>query len=179
MLRLPQWPTLLFSPMKCTPSAPQLAPGFHRQRLRCVFAMLGVLLSGAASAQLGGLGGTGDVGGVGGGLGSVEPDALSSPLKNGRDAHDELRRDPRMSRAEAAQSAREIYGGRILAVRWTGRHYRVKLLRDGEIRFITLQDGETVRSRAAESKAGSTSDAEEADIRDNADVDGEEAPDAR
>jgi len=45
-----------------------------------------------------------------------------------------------VSRARAAELARQKYGGRILDVRWTGTDYRVKLLQSGNVRIVTIAD---------------------------------------
>ncbi|WP_420427131.1 hypothetical protein [Algiphilus sp.] len=45
-----------------------------------------------------------------------------------------------ITRARAADLARKQYGGRILDVRWTGTDYRVKLLRSGSVRIVTIAD---------------------------------------
>lgn len=45
-----------------------------------------------------------------------------------------------VSRAQAAERARKQYGGRVLDVRWTGTHYRVKLLHSGNVRIVTIAD---------------------------------------
>lgn len=41
-----------------------------------------------------------------------------------------------MSADQAARRAQEQYGGRVLAVRPEGPGYRVKLLKDGEVRTV-------------------------------------------
>ncbi|MBY8965731.1 hypothetical protein KHP57_08415 [Algiphilus sp. NNCM1] len=45
-----------------------------------------------------------------------------------------------VTRARAADLARKQYGGRVLDVRWTGADYRVKLLRSGSVRIVTIAD---------------------------------------
>lgn len=45
-----------------------------------------------------------------------------------------------VSRARAAELARQQYGGRVLDVRWTGTDYRVKLLQSGNVRIVTIAD---------------------------------------
>lgn len=46
---------------------------------------------------------------------------------------------PQLSAEGAAHLAREEYGGRVLAVHWTGYRYRIKLLRRGEIRIVEIE----------------------------------------
>jgi hypothetical protein len=45
-------------------------------------------------------------------------------------------RHPGMSAENAALQAQRRYGGRVLAVRPEGQGYRVKLLKDGEVRSV-------------------------------------------
>jgi hypothetical protein len=47
--------------------------------------------------------------------------------------------EPTRSAESAARAAREAFGGRVLAVHWTGEIYRVKLLRRGEVRIVEIE----------------------------------------
>jgi hypothetical protein len=62
---------------------------------------------------------------------------LDTPyLPPGREARDE---EPNISPNEAAQRAQQINGGgRVLSVEKAGNGYRVKLLREGEVRVIVV-----------------------------------------
>lgn len=64
---------------------------------------------------------------------------LDAPyLPPGREARDNEQRG--MSPGEAAQRAQQINGGgRVLSVERAGDGYRVKLLRDGEVRVVYVQ----------------------------------------
>jgi len=63
---------------------------------------------------------------------------LDTPyLPPGRENHEA---EPGISPAEAAQRAQQINGGgRVLSVEKAGDGYRVKLLRDGEVRVVFVR----------------------------------------
>lgn len=52
-----------------------------------------------------------------------------------------------VSRAQAASQAREAHGGRVLSVHWTGKNYRVKLLRRGEVHIVHIDDAPPERQQ--------------------------------
>lgn len=60
-----------------------------------------------------------------------DPDEAVSPAS--------AERKPQLSAEGAARLAREEYGGRVLAVHWTGQRYRIKLLQRGEIRIVEIE----------------------------------------
>lgn len=61
-------------------------------------------------------------------------------LNPGREARDRDDQPRGMSPNEAAKRAqRENGGGRVLSVEQSGNGYRVKLLRDGEVRVVHVQ----------------------------------------
>lgn len=64
--------------------------------------------------------------------------------KRGRDASLVDRRGsspPRMTAAQAAREAQERYGGgRVLSVDPAGEGFRVKLLRNGDVRVVFIAD---------------------------------------
>ncbi len=66
---------------------------------------------------------------------------LEAPyLPPGRESRDESQSRPGLSPGEAAQRAQQINGGgRVLSVEPAGDGYRVKLLRDGEVRVVFVQ----------------------------------------
>lgn len=75
--------------------------------------------------------------GAGDGLRKLVPPA-SQPAKSLRD---ELRRsssNPRISAAEAARQVQRQYGGRVLSVQQEDAGYRVKVLKDGEVRIYMV-----------------------------------------
>ncbi|MES1944658.1 hypothetical protein PC39_11102 [Salinisphaera sp. PC39] len=78
-------------------------------------------------------------GGNGGGLGDRLP---QGPLIEQPDRErPELRREPRISPAQAAAEARREHGGKVLDVhleRGARPHYRVKLLKDGNVRSVRV-----------------------------------------
>lgn len=63
-----------------------------------------------------------------------EPPEAAAELEGGTGAARHL------NRSQAAAVARRQHGGRVLAVRWTGKDYRVKLLRGGEVRIVHVPD---------------------------------------
>ncbi|MCK5768879.1 hypothetical protein [Algiphilus sp.] len=101
-----------------------------------VAALLGCGLAGAAHAQLGDR------------LketvprpGTLIPDAGESRAGGGIGDAMHRSREPRfLNRAQAAERARRDHGGRVLSVGWTGSEYRVKLLRQGEVRIVSVPD---------------------------------------
>ena len=66
---------------------------------------------------------------------------LDAPyLPAGRESHDDPQPRRGLSPGEAAQRAQQINGGgRVLSVEPAGDGYRVKLLRDGEVRVVFVQ----------------------------------------
>lgn len=73
----------------------------------------------------------------------VELDSRTDSLMDRRTLPSAQREAPapeHVSRAQAAEQARQQYGGRVLDVRWTGSHYRVKLLQSGNVRIVTIAD---------------------------------------
>lgn len=94
-------------------------------RLAAALVLLSSMLAGTAAAQLFGRGGPGN--------------GLETPYLPAQ--RDEGRGDNRaISPEEAARRAQQQNGGgRVLSVEQAGGGYRVKLLRDGEVRVVYIQ----------------------------------------
>lgn len=111
----------------------------HFPRLS-LLASLALLSAGAiampATAQLGGLGSENGL--------ARDPLSNEPPLGEPPDIGPQTEERPRaplhLDRAQAAAQARELHGGRVLSVHWTGNGYRVKLLRHGEVRIVRVAD---------------------------------------
>lgn len=107
----------------------------ERLLLLAVLALLGTIAS-PAGAQRSGL--VGEEGARPDAL--IQRPAIDSPPEGAAQAHESARTAQHLSRAQAAAQARELHGGRVLSVRWTGHDYRVKLLRQGEVRIVRIAD---------------------------------------
>ncbi len=58
------------------------------------------------------------------------------PLAGGKRGH------PALSPADAARQVQSLYGGRVLAVQQDSNGYRVKVLKDGEVRIYSVSPQE-------------------------------------
>ncbi len=66
----------------------------------------------------------------------LDPGSLRAP----RGLSPQLRqREPLMTPSEAAREVQRRHGGRVLSVQPDGRGYRVKVLKDGEVRIFQVQ----------------------------------------
>lgn len=116
-----------------------MTPATREHRLpwpTVVAALLGCGLAGAAQAQLGD-----QLKETVQRPGALMPDT-GERRTGGRmgDAMHRSREPQFLNRAQAAERARRDHGGRVLSVGWTGSEYRVKLLRKGEVRIVSVPD---------------------------------------
>jgi hypothetical protein len=112
----------------------------HLPRLS-LLTTLALLSAGAvampATAQLDGLG---SESGLSRDLLNNEPPLSEPPPDIGPQPEERPRAPLHLNRAQAAAQARDLHGGRVLSVHWTGNGYRVKLLRHGEVRIVRVAD---------------------------------------